>query len=176
MKLVVIYGPPAAGKLTVATELARMTGFKLFHNHLANDLVHSLFPYGSPPFVKYVERFRIELLEAAARERIPGVIFTFVYAHKEDDAVMRRWLRRLKKYRVRVVGVNLACHPRELCRRVGHPSRRSYGKIKSVTLLKSVMNRHALGKAIPFVETLEIDNTSLSPKSCARRIKAHYGL
>ncbi len=34
MKLVFIYGPPASGKLTVARELAALTGYKLFHNHL----------------------------------------------------------------------------------------------------------------------------------------------
>lgn len=35
MKLMFIYGPPAAGKLTVAKALCAHTGFKLFHNHLA---------------------------------------------------------------------------------------------------------------------------------------------
>ncbi len=34
MRLVFIYGPPGVGKLTVARELAALTGFKLFHNHL----------------------------------------------------------------------------------------------------------------------------------------------
>jgi len=34
MKLVFIYGPPAVGKLTVANALAKVTGFKVFHNHL----------------------------------------------------------------------------------------------------------------------------------------------
>jgi replication-associated recombination protein RarA len=31
--LVFIYGPPAAGKLTVAEALAMRTGHKVFHNH-----------------------------------------------------------------------------------------------------------------------------------------------
>ncbi len=35
--LVYLYGPPAVGKLTVATELQRLTGFRLFHNHLTVD-------------------------------------------------------------------------------------------------------------------------------------------
>ena len=34
MKLVFIYGPPAVGKLTVAKELAALTGFKVFHNQV----------------------------------------------------------------------------------------------------------------------------------------------
>lgn len=34
MRLIFIYGLPATGKLTVAQELAKRTGYKLFHNHL----------------------------------------------------------------------------------------------------------------------------------------------
>lgn len=45
MELVVIYGAPGVGKLTVARELARKTGYKLFHNHLTVDLVKSLFDF-----------------------------------------------------------------------------------------------------------------------------------
>ena len=39
MKLIVIYGPPAAGKLTVAKELSKLTGFKVLHNHITIDLI-----------------------------------------------------------------------------------------------------------------------------------------
>jgi replication-associated recombination protein RarA len=39
MKLILLYGPPAVGKLTIAKEIARLTGFKLFHAHLTSDLV-----------------------------------------------------------------------------------------------------------------------------------------
>ena len=35
MKLIIIHGPPAAGKLTTANEIAAATGFKVFHNHLS---------------------------------------------------------------------------------------------------------------------------------------------
>jgi hypothetical protein len=43
MRLVFIYGIPATGKLTVAQELAKRTGYSLFHNHLVVDLLLSLF-------------------------------------------------------------------------------------------------------------------------------------
>ncbi len=32
--LLYLYGPPASGKLTVATALAKLTGFSLFQPHL----------------------------------------------------------------------------------------------------------------------------------------------
>jgi len=33
MHLVMLFGPPAAGKMTVGAEIARPTGYKLFHTH-----------------------------------------------------------------------------------------------------------------------------------------------
>ncbi len=52
MILIFIYGMPASGKLTVARELAGITGFKLFHNHQVVDLLLSIFEFGSKPFVE----------------------------------------------------------------------------------------------------------------------------
>ena len=42
-KLVIIMGPPAVGKMTVGQELAKITGLKLFHNHITIDLVSEFF-------------------------------------------------------------------------------------------------------------------------------------
>lgn len=57
MKLIFIYGPAAAGKLTVARVLAEQTGVALFHNHLVVDAVMAVFPFGSEPFVRLREHF-----------------------------------------------------------------------------------------------------------------------
>ena len=53
MKLILLYGPPAVGKLTIAKELARLTGFKLFHAHLTSDVVEAIFPRGTPRFAHW---------------------------------------------------------------------------------------------------------------------------
>jgi len=42
--LLYIYSPPASGKFTVATTLAELTGFSLFHNHLSVDAVRCVLP------------------------------------------------------------------------------------------------------------------------------------
>ncbi|HEU4798188.1 MAG TPA: AAA family ATPase [bacterium] len=85
MQLIFIYGPPAVGKLSVANALAKLTGYRVFHNHLTIDLVRSIFDWGQGPFFSLVDRYRVELIEAAAKANIPGVIFTFVYAKDQDD-------------------------------------------------------------------------------------------
>ena len=43
MKLVIIFGPHAVGKMTVGQELSKITGLKLFHNHMTIDIVSDLF-------------------------------------------------------------------------------------------------------------------------------------
>lgn len=80
MDLLVIFGPPAVGKMTVGREVARLTGYKLFHNHMTVEPVLELFEFGSPPFVRLVSEFRTRVIEEAAESDLPGLVFTFVWA------------------------------------------------------------------------------------------------
>ena len=72
-----MYGMPATGKLTVAQELARITGYKLFHNHLVVDLLLSVFEFGSTPFVEMREQIWLSVFAHAGRSGMEGLIFTF---------------------------------------------------------------------------------------------------
>jgi tRNA uridine 5-carbamoylmethylation protein Kti12 len=88
MKLIFIYGPPASGKLTVARELAKLTGLRLFHNHVSIEFVQSLFEFGSGPFWRLTEKYRTEMIDEAAREET-STIFTFVYSRASDDPFVK---------------------------------------------------------------------------------------
>lgn len=80
MKFIVIFGPPAVGKMTVGFELAKLTGLKLFHNHLLLEPVVSIFGFGSPQQSRFVPEFRYRIFEEVAKSDLPGLIFTFVWA------------------------------------------------------------------------------------------------
>ena len=80
MKLVVIFGPPAVGKMTVGFELAKLTGLKLFHNHLTIELVLNFFDFTTPQFNILVGEFRRRIFEEVAKSDLKGMIFTFVWA------------------------------------------------------------------------------------------------
>jgi adenylate kinase family enzyme len=90
MKLIVLYGPPAAGKYTIAKALAEKTGYKLFHNHLTVDLLKSVLEYGTPDFFRLSQKMRLEIFEEAAKQNVPGIIFTFVYQKDVDDDFIKK--------------------------------------------------------------------------------------
>ncbi|MFE5568949.1 AAA family ATPase [Amycolatopsis japonica] len=79
MDFVVLFGPPAVGKMTVGEELCKLTGFKLFHNHMTVEPVLGIFPFGSPPFGRLVNEFRRRVIEEAADAALPGLVFTYVW-------------------------------------------------------------------------------------------------
>jgi hypothetical protein len=80
MKFIIIFGPPAVGKMSVGNELAKLAGLKLFHNHMTIDLILNFFPFGDPRFHKLVSEFRRRIFEEVAASELPGLIFTFVWA------------------------------------------------------------------------------------------------
>lgn len=85
MNFVVIFGPPAVGKMTVGYELANLTGMKVFHNHMTIDLILEFFPYGHAKFTTLVSEFRQRIFEEVATSDLPGLIFTYVWALDQPD-------------------------------------------------------------------------------------------
>lgn len=85
MKLIVIIGPAAVGKMTVGIELEKLTGLKLFHNHMTVDLVNRLFDWGDPKFHKLVKEFRLRMFEEVSTSSLPGMIFTYMWAFDRPE-------------------------------------------------------------------------------------------
>lgn len=176
MKLIFIYGPPATGKLTVATELAKITDLKVFHNHLTVDLLTSLFEFGKGDFFKLSRMFRLQMFETAAKEKLPGIIFTMCYAHPDDDDFVKTVIDTLNTYDATIHFVQITSSREELQKRVTNDSRKQYKKISDIQILDDFLADGDLFTPIPFVESLKIDNTSTSAKDVAKKIKEHYGL
>lgn len=173
MDLVFIHGTAAVGKLTVAKELAILTNFKLFHNHLAIELVKSLFPWGTKEFSKLTKKFRLDMIEAGAKYGIDGMIFTFCFRPGKNDEFVKTIRNIVEKHNGKVHFVHLDCDKEELYRRVINEERKKHNKINSIEELDEIMDRW--GK-ISFVDNLEIDNTNLHPKEVAKIIVEKYKL
>ena len=85
MHLVMLFGPPAVGKMTVGRELSRLTGYPLFHNHMSIEPVLEVFPFGSPSFNRLTRQLRRGVIEEAVAAGLPGLIFTFVWDLDDPD-------------------------------------------------------------------------------------------
>ena len=175
MRLLLLYGPPAVGKLSVGREVAALTGFKLFHNHLTVDLVASVFPFGSEPFGRLVQNMRRMLIAEAAQQDV-DLIFTFVYAAGEDDIVVEELISPVKACGGAVLFVQLRCNRDELLARVQRDSRREHGKLTDPTRLAELLDRYELDRPVPFGDSMCLDTRHLTAVEAAARIVAHYGL
>lgn len=175
MRIVFIYGPPAVGKLTVANELARMTSYKLFHNHLSINCVSPVFDFGTVPFRKLVRQIRLAVIEEAARENV-DIIFTDIYAHPDHKPDVERIFTTVERFGGTVLLVRLTCDNTVLEQRSLSPERGSMGKLNSVESLRAYMERRDLLSPVPGRASLTIDNTTLPPTEVAWRIVDHFGL
>jgi shikimate kinase len=175
MKLVIIYGPEATGKLTIAKVLARETGFRLFHNHVSIDVARTLFEFGSEELSQLTWDVRMLVFEYAARSNIPGLIFTWAYSHPDFLPYLNRVRTMIKRYQGEICYVFVSCSVDELKRRVLQPDRSMLGKISSVDDLERQLHKKN-HQVIPDTDTLVIDNTDLSPEQVVRKIMMHYHL
>src|ERR1700733_11236813 len=93
-RLVVIFGPPASGKLTVGKALSIKLNFILFSNHDTIDFVRRFVPLDSPDFLDTVDRIRELLIRRILMCR-NSVIFTFAYSGSAGDTDFLRKLMRI---------------------------------------------------------------------------------
>jgi hypothetical protein len=175
MNLVFIYGAPGVGKLTVARELSKLTGYKLFDNHVSIDCARSVFDFGTKPFWEVVRKIRAAVFEEAAAGGV-SLIFTYVYSHPNDAPHVERFCGLFEAQGGRALLVRLVCAREELERRLTRPERASAGKLASLDTLRELTERLDIFSPIPGRESLEIDNTEVAPEEVARLIVGHYHL
>lgn len=84
MHLVLLIGPPAAGKMTVGAEIVRLTSYRLFHNHLTIEPFLDVFGWGTPPFDRLRAEMRRRVIEEAVASDLSGLVFSFVWALDDD--------------------------------------------------------------------------------------------
>jgi AAA domain len=84
LKLVLLFGPQAVGKMTVGQELEKATELKLFHNHMTIELLQPFFGFTDEMW-RLSTLMREEIFEAFAKSDQEGMIFTFMWAFNEQE-------------------------------------------------------------------------------------------
>lgn len=176
MNLLFLYGPPASGKLTIAEELGKLTGYKLFHNHLTMDLARELYPGFDELRFKLVDRLRLDVFSYAA-EHDTDLIFTLVYSgDREDDTFISDTIAAVETFQGKVLFVELTAPDETLLERVGNESRQRFHKLKDPQVLQAQLEANRYGRSIPVPGIFKIDTSTAQVHEIAQKIAAHYGL
>ena len=181
--LIVIFGPPAVGKAAVGHELAKLTGFRFFHNHMTAEPVAALFGWGAAPGL--VSHLRLTLFTAAlAQPNMPSIIFTFVWALDlaGDGELIRKVVTLFEASGGQVFFVELVASLPARLEREGTPLRLALKPSKhnvqsARALLVEFEGKHRLNSTndFPYPEHHLVLNTEqYSPLECAQRIAAHW--
>lgn len=176
MRLIFIYGLPATGKLTVARELASLTGYKLFHNHLVVDLLLSVFEFGSVPFVELREEIWLSVFEQSAQSNLPGLIFTFAPERTVRPEFIASAIDTIAGAGGRLDFVKLTCPMHELKRRLGDTSRRKHGKLISVCQFEQLFASGVFDEPAVPKPAITIDTSVAKPAEAAAQIQSALAL
>lgn len=186
MKLILIFGPQAVGKMTVGHELEKITGLKLFHNHMPIEMITPIFSYSTPAGKRLVKTIREEVFKEVATSNLEGLIFTYVWYldSKEDWDYTEKLTQIFKDKGAEICYVELEADTEERIRRnktehrLEHkPTKRNLEKSEQ-ELKKSTSENRMNSKEgeMKWENYLKINNTKLDPKTVAEMIKEKFNL
>jgi hypothetical protein len=175
VKLLILYGAPASGKLTIGEEIAQRTGFSLFHNHLTFSVASSVLPYGTEPFAALCWDLRMAVFEGVANADKAGLIFTWAYSHPEHQRYVAMLELFKEKWGAELLSAYLFCNRDERRRRVSGASRAEVGKVASLEKLTEIeANKNYC--LIPNWPSFMIDTSQANPPEVAKAIIDHFSL
>jgi len=176
MNLIFIYGPPAVGKLTVAKELSKITGYRIFHNHLTQDLAGEIYPEFNSVRLDLVNSIRLDVFDYASKNNT-DLIFTFVYSSGCDDRLfVKEVIDTIANGGGNIHFVQLSAEKAILLNRVADDSRKEFHKINNKIKLGKILNNNNFSDAVEHDGILKIDTTEIDAILSAKKIIKHFKL
>lgn len=179
MKLVIIIGSGAVGKMTVGQELMNITDLRLFHNHMMIEPVIDVFGYFHGGVT---QRLREIIFEEFLKSENAGMIFTFMWAfdmQSDYDYILNVASKFDEVYCVELIAdqsVRLERNKTE--NRLSNKASKRDLTASQKRLINEEANHRlvSLPGEIPFENYIRIDNTNLPPEEAARIIKEKFML
>ena len=176
MKLLFLYGPPAVGKLTIATELASITNYKLFHNHLTQDVARSVHPEYNHNRIKLAAKLRLEVFKFAAENNI-DLVFTHAYSNNDHETdFIESTVDIVKSCGGEVCFISLSAPVDTLLNRVTNQSRKKYHKIHDKSRLLECMPEYEIIESDVCKDAFRIDTSQYEPKEIVQKIISFFAL
>ena len=179
MKLVLLVGAGAVGKMTVGQELAKITDLKLFHNHMMIEPTIEVFGHFHG---RVIQQLREIIFNEFVKTDNEGMIFTVMWAFdmpSDLEYVMSVAEKFDEVYCVELIAdqsVRLERNKSE--NRLHHKASKRDLAASEQRVLNEDANHRLVSEPgeIPFENYLRIDNTNLSADVVARMIKESFSL
>ena len=178
MKLVLIIGAGAVGKMTVGQELMKITNLRLFHNHMMIEPVIDIFGYFKGDTII---KLRETIFEDFTNSDQEGMIFTLMWAFdmKSDLEYVDNLVKKFDEvYCIELIAsqkVRLERNKTEN-RLLNKASKRDI-EISNQRLINEEKHRLVSFEGeIPFKNYLRINNENISAKEVAVMIKEKFNL
>lgn len=175
MNLVLLYGPPAVGKLTIAKELSSLIGYTVFDNHMILNVLTNIFGFDHPSRKKLEKEFRLKIIDEAIKANI-NLIMTGVIVNQNLDFYTKA-VQTVEASGEKCFIVQLTASKVVLKSRVEHESRKNYNKISTKQDWENFYKEYPeMYKKFFNKEHLVINTTDIIPKEAAKIIVNHYRL
>jgi len=183
VNLLFLIGDQAVGKMTVGQELAKITGLRLFHNHMTIEPVYALFGDKNRHW-KTIRRLRQVFFEDFAESGMYGMIYTkrVNFASERSVADMTSIADIFTKQGAQIycaelfapLDIRLARNTTE--NRYAHkPSKRLDYQESVDSMMDEAVRCESRPGEMPFENHIKIDNTDLPSDAVARMIKERFG-
>ncbi|MCM1027966.1 MAG: AAA family ATPase [Roseburia sp.] len=183
--LIVICGPQAVGKMTVAESIRDKTNYHLMTNHDSIEVSDKIFGFGTPAQREFNAAFREKAFELAIKHNI-DMLFTYVCAFElqEERDYLTGLARLFEAGGGNFYFVELSADLQTRLERNVTPHRMEMKATKrnvewsKADLLKTA-KEHRLNTnpgEVWFENHIKIDNTNLTPDEAADRIIEKLGL
>lgn len=182
MKLLLILGNSAVGKMTVGQELTKLTPFRLFHNHMVIEPVLEVFGDFN---TAVIGKLRNVIFEEFAKSDNYGLIFTFMMAF--DQQADWNYIERVKQtfglseediYYVELIASQETRLQRNTTEnRLANKASKRDIEASNQRLLNDDLRYRcvSLPGEIPFPNYLRLPNENLTAADAARLIKERFG-
>lgn len=183
MKLVFLIGSAAVGKMTVGQELAKITGLRLFHNHMTIEPIIEIFgSYNG----QATARLRQVIFEEFAKTDNYGMIFTYMWTF--DQPSDREYVEHVKSI-FKPYGTEFYCVELVASQKIRLERNRTENRLKHKASKRDIsfseqrlvyedenFRLESRDGEIVFENYLKIDNTYLTPRDTAELIKQRFCL
>jgi len=182
MKLVLIFGDSAVGKMTVGQELSKITPLRLFHNHMMIEPVLEVFGEFRGDVI---QKLRSVVLEEFGKSDHYGLICTYMMAF--DMPSEYEYLQRVKDtlgvceedvcYVELIAPQSIRLERNATENRLKHKASKRDIEASNARLIRDDENHRmvSLPGEISSANYLRIENSSISADDAARMIKERFG-